>query len=53
MNEERGKDGLHSVELVYYEGNYYIIDDDKKLEEVQGRLEDLELHPKLLFYKKI
>jgi len=53
MNEGRGKMGFHSVELAYYEGNYYVVDDDKKLEKVKGRLENLGLHPRLLFYKKV
>jgi len=49
MNVAKGEKGVHSVEIsrhgdLYYEFNDYNV---KRI-----RLEDVQYHPKLLFYKK-
>jgi len=49
MNVKKGENGVHSVEIsrhdnLYYEFNDFVVKDI--------RLEDINYHPKLLFYKR-
>ena len=51
MNKYKGEKGYHSVELVREKEGYYIRNDEKKVKRVS--IEYVDLHPRLLFYKRI
>ena len=51
MNKYKGEKGYHSVELVSMKKDYYIRNDEKKVRRVD--IESVDLHPRLLFYKRI
>jgi len=50
MNQEKGEQGVHSVELSLHQGTYYIFNDSQVY---STSLDSVDYHPKVIFYKKV